>query len=131
MKVGTVFPIPEATANLGDDDCPVTTSAYYGDEAVDVSGEKLVLGKVGTYKLVYKAINSQYKTSSGNDSFSEYVVTIRSAAGENDIVKFRDANNVLPEKRESSRENLRSARKFTKSGFRNEKECGQFRGLFC
>ena len=95
LKVGTVFPIPEATANLGDEDCPVTTSAYYGDEAVDVSGGKLVLGKVGTYKLVYKAINSQYKTSSGNDSFSEYVVTIRSAA---DIVKFRDANNVLPEK---------------------------------
>ena len=102
LKVGTVFPIPEATANLGDDDCPVTTSAYYGDEAVDVSGEKLVLGKVGTYKLVYKAINSQYKTSSGNDSFSEYVVTIRSAAGENDIVKFRDANNVLPEKAASA-----------------------------
>ncbi len=98
LKVGTVFPIPEATANLGDEDCPVTTSAYYGDEAVDVSGRKLVLGKVGTYKLVYKAINSQYKTSSGNDSFSEYVVTIRSAAGENDIVKFRDTNHVLPEK---------------------------------
>lgn len=83
---------------MGDEDCPVTTSAYYGDEAVDVSGGKLVLGKVGTYMLVYKAINAQYKTSSGNDSFSEYVVTIRSAAGENDIVKFRDANNVLPEK---------------------------------
>lgn len=98
LKVGTVFPIPEASANLGEEVCPVTTSAYYSDEAVDVSGRKLVLGKVGTYKLVYKAINSQYKTSSGNDSFSEYVVTIRSAAGENDIVKFRDANNVLPEK---------------------------------
>ena len=98
LKVGTVFPIPEASANLGDEDCPVTTSAYYGDEAVDISDGKLVLDKVGTYKLVYKAINSQYKTSSGNDSFSEYVVTIRSAAGENDIVKFRDANNVLPEK---------------------------------
>lgn len=98
LKVGTVFPIPEASANLGNEDCSVTTSAYYGDEAVDVSGGKLVLDKVGTYKLVYKAINSQYKTSSGNDSFSEYVVTIRSAAGENDIVKFRDANNVLPEK---------------------------------
>lgn len=98
LKVGTVFPIPEASANLGNEDCSVTTSAYYGDEAVDISDGKLVLGKVGTYKLVYKAINSQYKTSSGNNSFSEYVVTIRSAAGENDIVKFRDANNVLPEK---------------------------------
>ena len=98
LKVGTVFPIPEASANLGNENCSVTTSAYYGDEAVDISDGKLVLDKVGTYKLVYKAINSQYKTSSGNDSFSEYVVTIRSAAGENDIVKFRDANNVLPEK---------------------------------
>ena len=98
LKVGTVFPIPEASANLGNEDCSVTTSAYYGDEAVDISDGKLVLDKVGMYKLVYKAINSQYKTSSGNDSFSEYVVTIRSAAGENDIVKFRDANNVLPEK---------------------------------
>ena len=98
MKVGTVFPIPEVSANLGNEDCSVTTSAYYGDEAVDISDGKLVLDKVGTYKLVYKAINVQYKTSSGNDSFSEYVVTIRSAAGENDIVKFRDANNMLPEK---------------------------------
>ena len=98
LKVGTVFPIPKASANLGDEDCPVTTSAYYGDEAVDVSGGKLVLGKVGTYKLVYKAINAQYKTSSGNDSFSEYVVILHSATGENDIVKFRDTNHVLPEK---------------------------------
>ena len=98
LKVGTVFPIPEASANLGDEVCPVTTSAYYGDEAVDISDGKLVLDKVGTYKLVYKAINSQYKTSSGNDSFSEYVVIIRSVTAENDIVKFRDTNNVLPEK---------------------------------
>ena len=98
LKVGTVFPIPKATAKLGNEDCIVTTSAYCGDEAVDISNGKLVLGKVGTYKLVYKAINAQYKTSSGNDSFAEYVVIIRSVTGENDIVKFRDTNNVLPEK---------------------------------
>ena len=98
LKVGTVFPIPEASAALGNEDSPVVITAVFGKEPVDVSGGKLVLGKVGTYKLVYKAINSQYKTSSGNDSFSEYVVTIRSAAGENDIVKFRDTNHVLPEK---------------------------------
>ena len=98
LKVGTVFPIPEATANLGDEDCPVTTSAYYGDEAVDVSGGKLTLGNVGEYKIIYKATNSQYKTSLGNDSFSEYVVTVHSITGENDIVKFRDTNNVLPDK---------------------------------
>ena len=98
LKVGTVFPIPKASAKLGNEDCIVTTSAYCGDEAVDISDGKLVLGKVGTYKLVYKTINAQYKTSSGNDSFAEYVVIIRSVTGENDIVKFRDTNNVLPEK---------------------------------
>ena len=98
LKVGTVFPIPKASATLGNEDCSVTTSAYYVDEAVDISDGKLVLDKVGTYKLVYKAINSQYKTSLGNDSFSEYVVILHSATGENDIVKFRDTNHVLPEK---------------------------------
>ena len=98
LKVGTVFPIPEASANLGDEDCPVTTSAYYGDEAVDVSGGKLALDNVGEYKIIYKATNAQYKTSLGNDSFSEYVVTVHAVTGENDIVKFRDTNNVLPEK---------------------------------
>lgn len=98
LKVGTVFPIPEALANLGDEDCPVTTSAYYGDEAVDVSGGKLALSNVGEYKIIYKATNLRYKTSLGNDSFSEYVVTVHAVTGENDIVKFRDANSVLPEK---------------------------------
>ena len=98
LKVGTVFPIPKASAKLGNEDSPVVITAVFGNESVDVSGGKLALGKVGTYKLVYKAINAQYKTSSGNDSFSEYVVIIRSVTGENDIVKFRDVNNVLPEK---------------------------------
>lgn len=98
LKVGTVFPIPKASANLGDEDCPVTTSAYYGDEAVDVSDGKLALDNIGEYKIIYKATNSQYKTSLGNDSFSEYVVTVHAVTGENDIVKFRDTNNVLPEK---------------------------------
>ena len=97
LKVGTVFPIPEATAKSGDDDCEVTASVYYGDEAVEISDGKLVLDKIGTYKLVYKAINPQYKTSSGNDSFSEFVVLIRSVTGENDIVKFKNADNALPE----------------------------------
>lgn len=98
LKVGTVFPIPEATAKLGDDACTVTITADFGHEPVDVSNGKLTLDNAGTYKIIYKATNSQYKTSLGNDSFSEYVVTVHSVAGENDIVKFRDAHHVLPEK---------------------------------
>ena len=98
LKVGTVFPIPEATATLGNEDSPIVITAVFGNEPVDVSGGKLTLGNVGEYKIIYKATNSRYKTSLGNDSFSEYVVTIRSAAGENDIVKFRDTTHVLPEK---------------------------------
>lgn len=98
LKVGTVFPIPKATAKLGNEDSPVVITAVFGNDSVDVSGGKLTLGNVGEYKIIYKATNSQYKTSLGNDSFSEYVVTVHSITGENDIVKFRDTNNVLPEK---------------------------------
>ena len=98
LKVGTVFPIPEATANLGNEDSPVAITAVFGNDSVDVSGGKLTLGNIGEYKIIYKATNSQYKTSLGNDSFSEYVVTVHSVTGENAIVKFRDTNHVLPEK---------------------------------
>ena len=98
LKVGTVFPIPKASAKLGNADSPVVITAVFGNDSVDVSGGKLTLGNVGEYKIIYKATNSQYKTSLGNDSFSEYVVTVHSITGENDIVKFRDTNNVLPEK---------------------------------
>lgn len=98
LKVGTVFPIPEATAKLGNEDSPVVITAVFGNDSVDVSGGKLTLGNVGEYKIIYKATNSQYKTSLGNDSFSEYVVTVHAVTGENAIVKFRDTNHVLPEK---------------------------------
>ena len=98
LKVGTVFPIPEATAKLGNEDSLVVITAVFGNDSVDVSDGKLTLGNVGEYKIIYKATNSQYKTSLGNDSFSEYVVTVHSITGENDIVKFRDTNNVLPDK---------------------------------
>lgn len=98
LKVGTVFPIPEATANLGNEDSPVAITAVFGNDSVDVSGGKLTLGNIGEYKIIYKATNSQYKTSLGNDSFSEYVVTVHAVTGENAIVKFRDTNHVLPEK---------------------------------
>ena len=98
LKVGTVFPIPKASAKLGNEDSPVVITAVFGNGSVDVSGGKLTLGNVGENKIIYKATNSQYKTSLGNDSFSEYVVTVHSITGENDIVKFRDTNNVLPEK---------------------------------
>lgn len=98
LKVGTVFPIPEASAKLGNEDSPLVITAVFGKEPVDVSGGKLALGNVGEYKIIYKATNAQYKTSLGNDSFSEYVVTVHAVTGENDIVKFRDTNNVLPEK---------------------------------
>ena len=98
LKVGTVFPIPEASANLGNEDSPVAITAVFGNDSVDVSGGKLTLGNIGEYKIIYKATNAQYKTSLGNDSFSEYVVTVHAVTGENAIVKFRDTNHVLPEK---------------------------------
>lgn len=98
LRVGTVFPIPEATANLGGEDCSVEVTASFGGAAAEISDGKLFLNSVGTYKLTYKAVNARYKTSFGNDSFSEYVVTINSVAGENELVKLNDPENMLPEK---------------------------------
>lgn len=98
LKVGTVFPLPEATASLGNEDCPVTVTAEYGGASAKLSNGKLTLDNVGVYKVVYKAVSAQYKTSLGNDSYTEYVVTVHSVTGENELVKFKDDNNVLPEK---------------------------------
>ena len=97
LKVGTVFPVPEATATLGNENCEVFTTVTRNGEAVEITNGRFVLDSVGTYKLVYKATNSQYKTSSDNDTFAEYIVEIDSTTGENNIVKFEDVNEVLPE----------------------------------
>lgn len=97
LKVGTVFPVPEATATLGNENCEVFTTVTRNGEVVEITNGRFVLDSVGTYKLVYKATNSQYKTSSGNDTFTEYVVEIDSTTGENNIVKFEDENKILPE----------------------------------
>lgn len=97
LKVGTVFPVPEATATLGNENCEVFTTVTRNGEAVEITNGRFVLDSVGTYKLVYKATNSQYKTSSDNDTFAEYIVEIDSTTGENNIVKFEDENEILPE----------------------------------
>lgn len=97
LQVGTVFPVPEATATLGNENCEVFTTVTRNGEAVEITNGRFVLDSVGTYKLVYKATNSQYKTSSDNDTFAEYIVEIDSTTGENNIVKFEDVNEVLPE----------------------------------
>lgn len=97
LKVGTVFPVPEATATLGNENCEVFITVTRNGEAVEITNGRFVLDSVGTYKLVYKAINEQYKTSSGNDTFAEYIVEIDSTTGENNIVKFKDENGILPE----------------------------------
>ena len=64
---------------------------------MEITNGRFVLDSVGTYKLVYKTINKQYKTSSGNDAFVEYVVEMNSTTGEDNIVKFEDENEMLPE----------------------------------
>ena len=97
LKVGTVFLIPEATAVLGNENCEVITSVTYNGATVEIENGKFTLDSVGTYKLVYKATNSQYKTLLGKDTFTEYVVEIESTTGENQTVKFEDVNEVLPE----------------------------------
>lgn len=97
LKVGTVFPIPEAAATLGDENCEISTFVTHNGEEVIIDNGKFSLESVGTYILTYKATSDMYKTSLGNDTFTEYVVKVESATGENETAKFEDINGVLPE----------------------------------
>ena len=88
---GSVFPIPSATATLGDENIDVSISAYYvqGGEQTEIS--------VTNNSLVYRAESATYKTNLGNNTYTEYDVAITSVAGGSTLAKFEDANGVLAE----------------------------------
>lgn len=97
MQQGSVFPIPVATAFLGTEECNVSVTALYGEEEVAISDNSFTLENVGEYRLVYKASSPSYKTSLGNDTYTEYVVIITSSVGGSEIAKIEDLGGVLPE----------------------------------
>ena len=98
---GSVFPIPSATATLGDENLDVSISAYYvqGGEQTEISvtNNSLTLENVGEYHVVYRAESATYKTNLGNNTYTEYDVAITSVAGGSTLAKFEDANGVLAE----------------------------------
>ena len=98
---GSVFPIPSATATLGNENLDVSISAYYvqGGEQTEISvtNNSLTLENVGEYHVVYRAESSTYLTNLGNPTYTEYDVTITSVAGGSTLAKFEDANGVLAE----------------------------------
>lgn len=98
---GTVFPIPSATATLGDENLDVSISAYYvqgGEQTeVPVTNNSITLENVGEYHVLYRAESSTYLTNLGNPTCTEYDVAITSVAGGSTLAKFEDANGVLAE----------------------------------
>ncbi len=98
---GSVFPIPSATATLGDENLDVSISAYYvqgGEQTeVPITNNSITLENVGEYHVVYRAESSTYLTNLGNPSYTEYDVAITSVAGGSTLAKFEDANGVLAE----------------------------------
>ena len=98
---GSVFPIPSATATLGDENLDVSISAYYvqGGERTDVAitNNSITLENVGEYHVVYRAESGTYLTNIGNPSYTEYDVTITSSAGGSTLARVEDPNGVLPE----------------------------------
>lgn len=98
---GSVFPIPSATATLGNENLDVSISAYYvqGGEQTEISvtNNSLTLENVGEYHVVYRAESATYKTNLGNNTYTEYDVAITSVAGGSTLAKFEDANGVLAE----------------------------------
>lgn len=98
---GTVFPIPSATATLGNENLDVSISAYYvqGGERTDVAilNNSITLENVGEYHVVYRAESDTYLTNLGNLSYTEYDVKITSSAGGSTLARVEDPNGVLPE----------------------------------
>lgn len=98
---GTVFPIPSATATLGNENLDVSISAYYvqGGERTDVAilNNSITLENVGEYHVVYRAESDTYLTNLGNPSYTEYDVKITSSAGGSTLARVEDPNGVLPE----------------------------------
>lgn len=98
---GSVFPIPSATATLGNENLDVSISAYYvqGGEQTEVSvtNDSITLENVGGYHVVYSAESGTYLTNLGNPTYTEYDVTITSVAGGSTLAKFEDSNGVLVE----------------------------------
>ena len=98
---GSVFPIPSATATLGDENLDVSISVYYmqgGEQTeVPVTNNSVTLENVGEYHVVYRAESSTYLTNLGNPSYTEYDVAITSVAGGSTLAKFEDTNGVLAE----------------------------------
>ena len=98
---GSVFPIPSATATLGNENLDVSISAYYvqGGEQTEVSvtNNSITLENVGEYHVVYRAESGTYLTNIGNPSYTEYDVKITSSAGGSTLARVEDPNGVLPE----------------------------------
>ena len=98
---GSVFPIPSATATLGNENLDVSISAYYmqGGERTDVAitNNSITLENVGEYHVVYRAESDTYLTNLGNPSYTEYDVKITSSAGGSTLARVEDPNGVLPE----------------------------------
>lgn len=98
---GSVFPIPSATATLGNENLDVSISAYYvqgGEQTeVPVTNNSITLENVGEYHVLYRAESSTYLTNLGNPTCTEYDVAITSVAGGSTLAKFEDANGVLAE----------------------------------
>lgn len=98
---GSVFPIPSATATLGNENLDVSISAYYvqgGEQTeVPIANNSVTLENVGEYHVVYRAESATYKTNLGNNTYTEYDVAITSVAGGSTLAKFEDTNGVLAE----------------------------------
>lgn len=101
QETGTTFTVPSATAVLGGESCDVRVSTYYvnGEELQSAVSEnnRLYLGKTGEYRIVYRASSPLYKTSEGEDTYTEYIVKIFSGTGVSPLAKFEDINDILPE----------------------------------
>ncbi|MBR1867436.1 MAG: NEAT domain-containing protein [Clostridia bacterium] len=85
---GHYFIIPPATATIGEEDCEVKISVTVNGEEASVSDGRFMIERAGKYILTYRAESDKYKTSEGNNTFSELAVTVNASAEASDLARF-------------------------------------------
>lgn len=95
MSVNTTFIIPELSAGIGDRLCDVVRSISYNGTEIQNETNKIVLDKIGTYFITYKASSSLYQTSLGNDTYADYEIKLIVRAEGGSIARYEDIHCVL------------------------------------
>lgn len=89
--------LPKALATFNEKETILLISAISpSGKEVSITNNSFKTQEIGTYKVTYKAVYDEYKTSLGNPSYIESTINVISSSEPSSLVKINDVNGVLP-----------------------------------